>query len=187
MAEQTLRHGIEAGNSSPSSPYNERRLIGRAFWIKTLSVCISLLSFFVGGLIYLLFRTETLEMFGWARTLGIYDKLSLWRRCVSADGIPEFVIFALPDGLWLFSYIVVIATVWDFRLRQCWLSIIALPVVALVSEMGQISGIVPGTFDMADMGCYLLATILGMVYSATAGIIIHKGTKRTATSDHWFL
>ena len=97
-------------------------------------------------------------MFGWARTLGMYDRLSFWRRSVSTDGIPEFVIFALPDGLWLFSYIVTIATVWDFRMRQCWLSIIALPVVACVSEMGQISGIVPGTFDMADMGCYLLAT-----------------------------
>ena len=184
MAVQTPKQELKTGNTSPFSPYNEKRHIGLAFWIKTMSVCISLLSFFVGGMIYLLFRTETLKMFGWARTLGMYDRLSFWRRSVSVDGIPEFVIFALPDGLWLFSYIVAIATVWDFRMRQCWLSIIALPVVACVSEMGQISGIVPGTFDMADMGCYLLATVFGGMYSAIAGYIIHKGTTQTVTPGH---
>ena len=118
----------------------------------------SILSFFllgIGGSIYLLFRPKTLLMFKWVESLGLSEYIDRLRDMVSNITLNHITLYSLPDGLWLASYIIVVNTVvsksnkhkllfWSFLL----------PLIAIVFELLQIPGIIPGIFDVFDLICY---------------------------------
>lgn len=75
--------------------------------------------------------------------------------------LPNWIVFNLPDGLWLLAYLLVVDVVWGFRLScqsVLWLSV--LPVVAIGSEVLQHFNIVIGTFDPLDLISYSLSVIV---------------------------
>lgn len=76
------------------------------------------------------------------------------------DLMPDWFLFSLPDGLWVFSYVSGLMMVWDNRLNRTnyfWIFII--PVLALGSELCQAFDAVPGTFDLMDVAFYLIGAI----------------------------
>lgn len=122
-----------------------------------------LLTLLLGGFIYILFRATSLKMFSWFGFLGLSEYILLLRKAVSlkANG---FLFFALPDGLWLFSYMSLVLLIWDNRVDRanlCWLGIV--PALAIASEFGQYLNLVPGTFDTADLIMYGCATALPFI------------------------
>lgn len=131
------------------------------------TIALSIITFFIGGCIYLLYRSETLKMFHWADRLGMRSTILQCRSHVSSDGIPDFVIYALPDGLWLFSYIILIGAVWGFNIRRSIPVMAVLPIIAIGSELLQGIGIMRGTFDIADLTAYMLACLLAIKYIQT--------------------
>jgi hypothetical protein len=48
-------------------------------------------------------------------------------------------------------------------LKQGWLYVFSLPVVAIGSELAQAFGLMQGTFDWMDMVCYILGLLSGYV------------------------
>lgn len=68
--------------------------------------------------------------------------------------IPEWVKYSLPDGLWVLSYMLFMNIIWDNRTTIGYFWIFCLPIIALLSEFGQLFHIVPGTFDAMDLLCY---------------------------------
>jgi hypothetical protein len=117
----------------------------------------------VGGLIYILFRTSSLKMFAWYETMGFRSLTIALRKLTFpfAPKIPEWILFSLPDGLWIFSYVNLMLCIWNnvvcFK-NLFWVLII--PLLAIGSEIGQGLGLIPGTFDLADLLLYILGMTL---------------------------
>lgn len=124
---------------------------------------LSLLPLLIGGLIYILFRVDTLRMFNWFEKIGLLEHIDHLRQFTLhfANGIPEWILYSLPDGLWLFSYTTLLLGIWDNRITNKNLSWIAIiPTIAILSELGQLAGAIPGTFDIMDLLLYLLGSFL---------------------------
>ena len=67
----------------------------------------------------------------------------------------------MPAGLWLFSYLFIIDSVWGNYKRsvyKCFLC--TLPIMAITSELLQYFGILSGTFDFLDLMSYISAIFL---------------------------
>ncbi len=102
-------------------------------------------------------------MFSWFDSINlsaVISKLRLFTLPLS-DYLPNWFLYSLPDGLWLFSYLSVLLVVWENVITKHnihWLLLV--PVVAIFSEIGQLFKIVPGTFDILDLTFYLCGTVL---------------------------
>lgn len=128
--------------------------------IKVYVIGLSLFLFFVGGMIYLMFRDESLVMFRWCEELHIKGYIdSLRIPCT----LPQWVVYSLPDGLWLCSYVLFISVVWNFDLKHGWPYIFSLPTIAIASELAQAFGWVRGTFDWVDLLCYVIGLYSGYI------------------------
>ena len=132
---------------------------------KTL-IFISIITLSIGTLIYLLFRVSTLKVFSWLNFLGIdFVNNDLRKKSINyMPKIPDWFIFSLPDGIWIFSYVLVMISIWNFTLNKksiFWMTII--PLVAIFSEIFQIFGFIPGTFDFVDLSFYILGFILPFI------------------------
>jgi len=114
----------------------------------------------LGGLIYLLFRDSSLLMFRWAGWLGLDGLIEAARvhSLPHAGSIPEWILFSLPDGVWVFACTAFFARLWHdgrWAARLFWIGMGSL--LAIGGELGQAAGLVPGTFDWADMIFYAAA------------------------------
>lgn len=120
-------------------------------------------SLLLGGVIYILFRVSSLRMFSWFETIGINLVESNLRKnsILIAQYFPDWFLYSLPDGLWIFSYVCLMFCIWRKSISKqniFWISIV--PLTAVGSEFLQIFGLVQGTFDMVDVLCYLIGFIL---------------------------
>lgn len=78
--------------------------------------------------------------------------------------IPDWILYSLPDGLWLSSYICLVLMFWKNRINKVsavW--IFGMPIIAISSEAGQFFKIIPGTFDWMDVIMYLLGTLFPLM------------------------
>jgi hypothetical protein len=111
-----------------------------------------------GGLIYLLWRPETIRLFAWigpAKDWSIYTTI---RDLGSVARPHHFIVYSLPDGLWLASFghaLLVVVRDASAASRAAWL---AVPVtLGIGSEFLQMMGIVGGVFDRNDILAYSIA------------------------------
>ena len=109
---------------------------------------------------------DTLKMFNWFDSVNLSEAISGLRLFTLplADFLPNWFLYSLPAGLWLFSYLSILLVVWNNKISKHnihWLLLV--PTIAIVSEIGQLFGIVPGTFDIFDLTFYLGATILPLL------------------------
>jgi len=122
-----------------------------------------LLTLLIGGLIYLAFRTDSLLMFKWFSAASIDTPIELIRgmTLTAKNSLPDWFLFSLPDGLWIFSYTSLVLLIWRNKINRenfFWIAII--PILIILSELGQLFNIVPGTFDLIDVLLYSLGAIL---------------------------
>lgn len=119
----------------------------------------SLIPLLLGGLIYVLFRSQSLIMFGWVNAIGMYELINLLRAYINAYEvlIPNWFIYSLPDGLWIFSFtsalIIVNGCKWNEY--KVWL---LLP-IGFGIEFLQLLGIFKGTFDVNDLFFYFIGIV----------------------------
>lgn len=127
-------------------------------------VLLSLIILTIGGLIYIAFRDKSLVMFDWFNKIGLSKHIDFLRDLVQSEGVYGWVKYSLPDGLWIFSYMFIIDTIWNGeRNSLSYLFIWGLPVVAIFSEYLQLLGLCPGVFDWMDMASYMLAVLLYVI------------------------
>jgi len=125
-----------------------------------------LLPIVTGGFIYILFRSDELLMFRWFKTIGIGRLIGTLRNIdfIKSAIIPGWIRYSLPDGLWIFSYVSLMFLIWGNKISKTsaiWIFI--LPVIAVLSEFGQLFKVVPGTFDYYDLATYLFSTLLPII------------------------
>jgi hypothetical protein len=132
-----------------------------------------LLTLLIGSFIYILFRTETLKMFSWFNSLNLEKNIKILRNLtfeLKAE-LPNWFLFSLPDGLWLFSYVSLILIFWKNKInRKNIFWILFLPFLAIFSEIAQFFNLLSGTFDAVDLLFYLFGTLLP-IYMYTNSII----------------
>ena len=125
-----------------------------------LKLPLGMMMLLMGGMTYLLFRPQTLLMFHVTDALGLSAVINSMRKGISSQ-LPEFIIYSLPGALWAAAYIL---TIDSLMFRQSVMPRILvsgiIPVIGAVSELLQLIGLLPGTFDVADLLCYLIPYLL---------------------------
>jgi hypothetical protein len=127
--------------------------------IKVIEIIIALSALIIGGMIYIIYRTDTLLMFSWFNKLHLNDIVCALRENYGNSETFDFIKFNSPAALWLFSYMLLIDAIW-FKFGQCaiYLFFISiLPCIAISSEILQYFALVPGTFDIKDLIAYIVS------------------------------
>lgn len=134
--------------------------------LKTKNLKVILLNciipLFLGGMTYILYRETTIYMFEWSKMIGIYqfilDMRLYFNNFISP---PDWFIYSLPNGLWVYSFIYSISLIWMHEkniIRYFWITLVL--ILAIGSEIGQGIGFIPGTFDYMDLGISIFFGII---------------------------
>jgi hypothetical protein len=96
----------------------------------------------------------------WLDSIGIGTLLSTARTYALPvrGALPDWVLFSLPDGLWVYALTTSMAFIWQGSkqpARFIWL--VAGVCLGAGGEIGQFFGVVPGTFDIVDLVANLAA------------------------------
>jgi hypothetical protein len=130
------------------------------------------LALFLGGLVYVLWRPDTLPFFGWLEAVGLSEFVQ-WLRSYARPfypHLPEWLVFSLPNGLWAFFYALIMMHLWWYRkswMKYFWLG--SIPIVATGYEFTQYLGIIPGIFCIKDFVFGIFGISLGIIAGALAG------------------
>lgn len=137
----------------------------------------------VGGLLYMLFREESLTIFGLVRRCGAMGALSSLREALTStsSAAPSWVFYSLPNALWVFSFTAIQGVVWRGVKNTQSVTWLLIPLMISVGfEFGQEAGIVPGYFSWCDVIGIVVAGILGL---AVAIRCLESGSSTTARFD----
>lgn len=134
--------------------------------MKKLFILGHLIPLFIGGTIYILFRGSSLKMTSWFNNLGLGQIIDEYRKGTIPFGnnLAGWILFSLPDGLWVFSYVSLMLVIWHKSISKYsvfWIFLI--PVIAICSEFGQLFGLVPGVFDLMDLLSYFTGIVLPFI------------------------
>tara|TARA_B100002051_G_C16742557_1_gene645244 strand:- start:5050 stop:5469 length:420 start_codon:yes stop_codon:yes gene_type:complete len=119
----------------------------------------------IGSSIYLIYRSETLIMFGWFNALGVSDLVSKLRNfSLFNSQIPLWIKYSLPDGLWVYSLTSLMIIIWqDVKSKSKYYWIASSIIIAIVIELGQYLRLIPGTYDILDIILCLIAFTLAFL------------------------
>ena len=97
---------------------------------------------------------------------GLIDfvKIKSDRLMSVGSALPDFCIYNLPDGLWAFSLTSCIFLIWrgrSFFFEKIWTAVTVLFICSL--ELFQKIDLLPGTFDVLDLGTMLFGCFLSFL------------------------
>jgi len=105
-------------------------------------------------------------MFDWIDKLMLSDLINIVREFTIPlkKNIPSWFLFSLPDGLWLFSYVCLMLSIWGRTMNfQSIFWFLFIPLIAIISEISQLMKIIPGTFDFVDLFMYIACSLLPLI------------------------
>jgi hypothetical protein len=121
---------------------------------------------FIGSLLYIFWRQPDLLVFSWIEYLHLDEFIFSIRETVSPvkKFLPEWVIVALPNGLWVYAMTICMGEIWlweksDFK--YLWLCVGLY--LGISSEVGQAFGFVPGFFDPVDLFFYSSGFVIAIL------------------------
>lgn len=118
----------------------------------------------IGGLAYILFRADSLLMFRWFDNIGLGETIKTFRQSIGHSIFPAWMIYSLPDALWIFSFTSFMLIIWRQKFSaQSIPWIFIAPTIGLLSEIGQAFHFVRGTFDVTDLTLILIASTLPFI------------------------
>ena len=131
---------------------------------KNRNTIIGTVSIILGGMFYVLWRKQSLLMFSWFDAIGLKSIIASLRDIAGScsPAIPEWLYLSLPNALWAFGGILLFYSIWkdSFAERMFW--VLLFSTIAVGSEIGQLIGIVPGTYDTVDMELMLIFILLAI-------------------------
>ncbi len=113
---------------------------------------------FIGTMIYLLFRSESL----------LYNRLigTVFHPIATPESVlQQLIVYSLPDGLWALSYTMLILKIRGKRDRASLIWSMIIPVIGICSEIAQFYFIIPGTFDIFDLVMYISLPLIAIIFS----------------------
>ena len=136
-----------------------------------------------GGLIYISWGESTLLVFDWIEAIN-FDMVFAYRDHIegSQEHLPNFLIYNIPDGLWVFAVTNSMLIIWDAEIRDnnlLW--VLSGLLLAVPAELGQIAflSLVPGTFDVLDLLIYFIGFLSSLSlfspdYEGLTNEILHE-------------
>lgn len=119
-----------------------------------------------GASIYALFRPGKFVFSTWLQVLGLWSAVSSLRvhTLQFRHLIPSWLLFSLPDGLWVYAATAAMTTIWSLSSSYQKFPWVCLPfIVAIASELGQKASIIPGTFDLMDLTFDMIGFIAALL------------------------
>lgn len=115
----------------------------------------------IGTLAYVAWRSTDVRIVTWMSRVAPRGVAAM--QGTGASRAPAVILGSLPDAAWAWAFGASLALVWlgrAWREKAAWL--VAGALLAVLAEIGQAIGLVPGTFDVVD----LLAIALGFAAGA---------------------
>jgi len=119
----------------------------------------------IGGLIYLLTRSDSLLMFDWLKKIGLAENITIIRSKLRInDLLQNWIIYNSPAWIWTFSLTVLLGIIWNYKINKESLTILLIPsFLGVLSEILQQTEIINGTYDFIDLFLYLFGGISGLL------------------------
>lgn len=115
----------------------------------------------LGSSIYLLFRSENTLLFQWVKTIGLESFLFALRENSLSITIPNWLLYSLPDGLWVYAFTAALLLFWQGK-NSFWIWI---PIfTSVLFEVAQATKIIQGTFDVLDILFSAMAFALSQLF-----------------------
>lgn len=119
-------------------------------------------------------------MFEWFEKINLGGAIEVIRDRFSSSDIPNWIVYNLPDFLWVFSFTSVILIIWDMKISKENIAYLFIPMgFGFVSEIGQFFSLVSGTFDKMDLLFYLIGGLTSIFIISN---IKTKHNEKTITS-----
>jgi hypothetical protein len=125
-----------------------------------------ILTLLTGGLVYVSFRVDSIVMFKWFSILNVDGLIQHFRGLTLhyCGILPDWILYSLPDGLWVFSYVSIVLYVWKAEINyNNFIWVILIPLYAVIHEIGQFFQVVSGTFDSTDMLFFMAGTFMPFI------------------------
>jgi hypothetical protein len=106
-------------------------------------------------------------MFDWIRFLGFKESLDFLRNDfnIIKAFIPNWVLFSLPDGLWVYSFSSAIIIIWNDN-RKVLILLLSIPLIfGPAVELLQFLKLFKGTFDIKDLVITIVAFMLSVNFN----------------------
>lgn len=130
-------------------------------FLRALELSLGMIALMAGGLIYIVYRGDSLLMFRWFNELGLLTFIENLKFEYGQQNLYGWIKYNMPAGLWVFSYLFVIDSIWWKEKGIIYkVFIYVLPTISIGSEFMQYLGIIPGTFDALDVCSYFFAVLL---------------------------
>ena len=124
-----------------------------------LSIINIVLPVFLGGLIYISYRSVDLSMFLWFTKFGLAEQVWEMRSFVEFNkwisNPSRFTLYCLPDGLWTYSMTSSFTYVWRENYKEGAPWILFGVSIGVLSEFAQMFNLVSGVFDIGDIFAYV--------------------------------
>jgi len=134
---------------------------------------LSIFSILFGGFIYIAFRSSSIILFNWMDYIVLIDPIENLRIVTLPykEYLPDWFLYSLPDGLWMFSYSCIVLVIWKRKItKYSLLWLLSLPVISILFEVLQYYHYINGTFDVID--------IIFFIFGALLPILINKKMKK---------
>lgn len=133
---------------------------------KSFRIATSVLLPLCAGLfIYLFFRPGNSFIRQWLHEVSSVFDSSFLPDLTYQYPLPRWIVYSLPDGLWMLSLTLVILAIWNFKLnRSSLLWIILAACAGLSFETCQAMHYIRGHFDLMDLVLILLAALIPLTY-----------------------
>lgn len=127
---------------------------GKTNFFDLADTVIATIPIAIGASIYLLFRGRGILIFKIVDAIGIGSSIQYARQATRPLNpcLNSFALYSLPSGLWAFSFIFCIVTIWQREIRSFdALTVIMLTVIVVLgSELAQAMNLLSGRFDTDD-------------------------------------
>jgi|TARA_B110000902_G_C14045786_1_gene489689 glycopeptide antibiotics resistance protein len=110
-------------------------------------------------------------MFSWLKLLGFEESIIQLRTIFKNTQPSEFIIYNLPNGLWVISSTIFLLIIWENNYNKefgFYFSLLLLMVI--LPELLQYFNIISGTFDITD----LIVNFFGLVIPVFFILILSK-------------
>jgi hypothetical protein len=144
---------------------------------RKIAYIMALIAIHLGVTIYALWRADIIRFFSWVDAIGLYAPVEIIRSRIYPLHIyiPEWIIYSLPNGLWAFSYALIMTHLWrdnHSKIKYFWFG--SIPLLTIGYELLQYTGMLTGVFCYQD----LFFSTAGIGMGIILGLTFYKENKK---------
>lgn len=139
---------------------NSERFMKKNYRYRIIFCCLSLILFFVACWIYVSNRSTDMVIYDWL-SIDVNNQLFCFFRNTEIE-LPDWVLYNLPDALWLLSFLFMNEAVWGEDNRK-YIFVAVVSIFALGVEILQMYTLFPGTGDILDIISYIIVLIIYLI------------------------